>query len=57
MTYDREHLDADEWKSMYEAAVENFLKKEISEEEFRKKLAKLGFNAREIDAEVEGYTK
>jgi len=57
MTYDRDHIDGEDWKEIYNAAVERFLCGDIKEEEFRKELARLGFNATDIETEVRIYTK
>lgn len=53
MTFNRESLGWEEHKELCETTHKEFNNMEITEEEYRKKLASLGFNATEIDTEVE----
>ena len=53
MTGNREGLSYQEWKELKEAADGQLRRLEILEQEYRRKLAVLGLNATEIDAEVE----
>ena len=48
-----EKLDWDEFKERVDAAKASFRKGEITQKSFRMRLALLGFNATEIDSEVE----
>lgn len=48
----QEPLDAEEWRETFQAARGRFILGEIDEDEYRRKLRELGFNAREIDDEV-----
>jgi hypothetical protein len=53
MTNNRDSLPHDEWLELCQAAHHNFETGDISEREYRLKLAHLGFNATEIEREVE----
>ena len=52
MTFDREHMQADEWKAFFNAYSDSFFNGDIGEDEYRMKLARLGINAKEIDEAV-----
>lgn len=54
MTNNREGLSYHEWKELKEAADSQFRTGEITETEYRMKLATIGLNATEIDEEVTG---
>lgn len=53
MTFNREPLDPQEFRELCDAAHYRFRNEEIDENEYRRLLAKLGFNAVESDREVE----
>lgn len=53
MTYNRHPIGSDDHREMWEALNIRFHNMEITEQEYRHELAKLGLRATEIDAEVE----
>lgn len=52
MRRDRMDLDYQEHKELWEALNARFNNGEISEDQYRRNLARLGFNATEIEEEV-----
>lgn len=53
MSRDRDGMSASDWQELYDSYVYRFKNLEINKYEFERALARLGFNATEIEQEVE----